>query len=147
GRRGVRAMWECEAECIERACEEMGSRFQRGGRLLAFGRGAAATDAQHVSVEFVHPVIVGKRALPALDLSPAFSRWLPAIVRDADIVMGFSDPAGDEAVDAALAQARALRAYTFALPGPDGDFALNAPSHEPFISQELIEVLYHTLWE
>jgi D-sedoheptulose 7-phosphate isomerase len=31
-----------------------------------------ATDAQHVSVEFVHPVIVGKRALPALDLSMSF---------------------------------------------------------------------------
>ena len=31
--------------------------------LLAFGRGPYATDAQHVSVEFVHPVIVGKRAL------------------------------------------------------------------------------------
>ena len=45
------------------------TRFQRGGRLLAFGRGAYATDAQHVSVEFVHPVIVGKRALPALDFS------------------------------------------------------------------------------
>ena len=47
----------------------MSERFLRGGRLLAFGRGPYATDAQHVSVEFVHPVIVGKRALPALDLS------------------------------------------------------------------------------
>src|SRR6478672_10899336 len=142
-----RTLFAREADRLAKACEEMAERFLRGGRLLAFGRGAAATDAQHVSVEFVHPVIVGKRALPALDLSPAFNRWLPAIVRDADIVIGFSDPAGDEAVDAALAQARALHAYTFALPGPNGDFALNAPSHDPFISQELIEVLYHTLWE
>jgi len=47
----------------------MSERFLSGGRLLAFGRGPYATDAQHVSVEFVHPVIVGKRALPALDLS------------------------------------------------------------------------------
>ena len=51
----------------------MSERFLRGGRLLAFGRGPYATDAQHVSVEFVHPVIVGKRALPALDLSIAVS--------------------------------------------------------------------------
>src|SRR5262244_3417933 len=115
-----RVLFDREAERLASACEEMAARFQRGGRLLAFGRGAAATDAQHVSVEFVHPVIVGKRALPALDLSPAFSRWLPAIVRDADIVMGFSEPAGDEAVEAALAQAHALRACTFALPGPRG---------------------------
>src|SRR5215467_14566706 len=142
-----RAFFDREADRLAVTCEEMSRRFLRGGRLLAFGRGAASTDAQHVSVEFVHPVIVGKRALPALDLSPAFSRWLPAIVRDADIVIGFSDPAGDETVEAALVQAEALNAYTFALPGPNGDFALDAPSHDPFISQELIEVLYHTLWE
>ena len=52
----------------------------RGGSLLAFGRGPYATDAQHVSVEFVHPVIVGKRALPALDLSMEFRPWLEAIL-------------------------------------------------------------------
>jgi len=136
-----------EAERLARACADMASRFQDGGRLLAFGRGAAATDAQHVAVEFVHPVIVGKRALPALDLSASFHRWVPAIARDADIVMGFSDPAGDEMVSAALASARTLGACTFALPGPLGDFALDPPSADPFVSQELIEVLYHTLWE
>src|SRR5580704_12128837 len=55
-----------EAPRLAEACREMSERFLRGGRLLAFGRGPYATDAQHVSVEFVHPVIVGKRALPAL---------------------------------------------------------------------------------
>src|SRR5215470_16781956 len=75
-----RALFDREAGRLALACDEMSRRFLAGGRLLAFGRGAAATDAQHVAVEFVHPVIVGKRALPALDLSPAFSRWLPAIV-------------------------------------------------------------------
>ena len=57
------------------------SDFLQGGRLLAFGRGPYATDAQHVSVEFVHPVIVGKRALPALDLSMQFRPWLTALVQ------------------------------------------------------------------
>ena len=61
-----------EADRLAEACREMSDRFLQGGRLLAFGRGPFATDAQHVSVEFVHPVIVGKRALPALDLSSAF---------------------------------------------------------------------------
>src|SRR3954471_16292997 len=58
-----------EAGRIAEACWAMARRFHQGGRLLAFGTGAAATDAQHVSVEFVHPVIVGKRALPALALT------------------------------------------------------------------------------
>ena len=62
---------------LAEACREMAERFQRGGRLLAFGRGPYATDAQHVSVEFVHPVIVGKRALPALDLSMRKLRTSP----------------------------------------------------------------------
>ena len=68
-----------EAHRLAEACREMSDRFLRGGRLLAFGRGPYATDAQHVSVEFVHPVIVGKRALPALDLSTLFRPWLEAI--------------------------------------------------------------------
>ena len=44
----------------------MAERFARGGRLVALGAAPAArSDARHVAVEFVHPVIVGKRALPA----------------------------------------------------------------------------------
>jgi hypothetical protein len=50
------------------ACRDMAERFRRGGRLLVFGNGAGTTDAQPVAVEFVHPVIVGKPALPALSL-------------------------------------------------------------------------------
>ena len=74
-----------EASRLAVACREMSERFLRGGRLLAFGRGPYATDAQHVSVEFVHPVIVGKRALPALDLSLAFEPWLKVLVRPQDM--------------------------------------------------------------
>ncbi len=129
------------------ACREMSERFLKGGRLLAFGRGPYATDAQHVSVEFVHPVIVGKRALPALDLSFSFRPWMEAILQPEDMVMGFGPPGGDLQVEAALASARMRDAMTFALPGRQGSFALETPTEDPFIHQELIEVLYHTLWE
>jgi D-sedoheptulose 7-phosphate isomerase len=142
-----RLLFDREAGRLAEACEEMASRFLRGGRLLAFGRGASTTDAQHVSVEFVHPVIVGKRALPALDLSVAFETWLPALVRESDIAMGFSAPEGDMAVQTAIARAHEAGAQTFALPGRSADFALDPPSRDAFVSQELIEILYHTLWE
>lgn len=125
----------------------MAERFAQGGRLLAFGRGACATDAQHVSVEFVHPVIVGKRALPALDLSSQFERWVPAIMQSQDIVMGFSPPAGDEAVWSVLDGAASRGAMTFALSGPRGTYAVEAPTSHLFIHQEIVEMLYHTLWE
>ncbi len=136
-----------EAPRLAEACREMSERFLRGGRLLAFGRGPYATDAQHVSVEFVHPVIVGKRALPALDLSMLFRPWIEAILRPEDIVMGFGPPEGDPEVWATLLQARARGAMTFALPGTEGSYAVEAATHDPFMHQEMIEILYHTLWE
>jgi D-sedoheptulose 7-phosphate isomerase len=136
-----------EAPRLAEACREMSERFLRGGRLLAFGRGPYATDAQHVSVEFVHPVIVGKRALPALDLSLLFRPWIEAILRPEDIVMGFGPPEGDPEVWTTLQQARRQGALTFALPGVEGSYAVDAATQDPFWHQEMIEVLYHTLWE
>ena len=141
------AFFERESARLAAACQGMAERFLRGGRLLAFGRGQYATDAQHVSVEFVHPVIVGKRALPALDLSLAFRGWLPAIAGPEDMAMGFGPPQGDSEVTEALRDARARGAQTFALPGSEGDYAVDAPSSDPYIHQEIVEILYHTLWE
>jgi len=136
-----------EAEPLARACEAMAARFLDGGSLLALGRGAYATDAQHVSVEFVHPVIVGKRALPALDLSAMAGMPLECLVRPTDIVMGFGSPQGDPVIAGALESARRAGAMTFALqPGP-ADYS---PQHfltDAFRHQEVIEILYHTLWE
>ena len=66
----TREFFEAEAERLARLCHRMAERFARGGRLIAFGRSPAArSDVRHVAVEFVHPVIVGKRALPAIGLA------------------------------------------------------------------------------
>lgn len=132
---------------LARACEAIFERFDRGGRLLTFGRGAYATDAQHVSVEFVHPVIVGKRALPAMDLSLAFEPWVRTLVRPEDVVIGFGPPQGDPLVARTLSAARASGAFTVALPGDDADYAVGAPSADPHVHQELFELLGHTLYE
>lgn len=136
-----------EAPRLAEACRAMSERFLQGGRLLAFGRGACATDAQHVSVEFVHPVIVGKRALPALDLSMQFAEWLEVLAEPEDMVMGFAPPWGDAEVQTALDNATAQGAMTFALPGASGSYSVDAPAQDAFLQQEIIEVLYHTLWE
>lgn len=132
---------------LAEVCQEMAARFGRGGRLLAAGIGAYATDAQHVSVEFVHPVIVGKRALPALDLSAAPREMLDAIARPDDIVMGFAPPEGDVALAAALDRMRQRGALVCSWPGRLGAHALPPASGDPFIHQELTELMYHTLWE
>ncbi len=136
-----------EAPRLAEACHEMSRRFMVGGRLLAFGNGSAATDAEHVSVEFVHPVIVGKRALPALVVGPEFEKRLPVIVRPEDMVMGFSFPSGDEMVERSLQNARERGVMTFALAGESGEYSFGLPDDDLFVSQEIFEVLYHMLWE
>ncbi len=141
------AFFEAEAPRLAAACHQMSDRFLAGGRLLAFGRGAAATDAQHVSVEFVHPVIVGKRALPALDLGPDFAARLPIIMRPQDVVLGFSFLAGDPVVECALRTAQERGALTMGLAGTVGDYPFALPDADPFVCQEVFEVLYHMLWE
>ncbi len=159
-----------EAGRIAEACWAMARRFHQGGRLLAFGNGAWATDAQHVSVEFVHPVIVGKRALPALALTndsatlsglmarattSAFARQLSVLARLQDIAMGFSPDGNCANVIEALHVAQGMNLLTLALVGGNGgrlreteiSFCFVVPSHDPLVIQETHETLYHILWE
>lgn len=161
-----------EAEKIAAACFAMARRFHQGGRLLAFGNGAYATDAQHVSVEFVHPVIVGKRALPAIALtnesatlnfamarngSPMslFARPLKTLARAQDIALGFSPDGNCQNIVEALEIAREMGLLTLGLTGGDGgllqqnglDFCFVVPSHDLLAIQETHETLYHVLWE
>ena len=88
----------------------MAARFREGGKLIAFGNGPASTDAQHIAVEFIHPVIVGKRALPAISLTndvatltgvadregwdEVFAHQLRHLGRPRDIALGLISPAG-----------------------------------------------------
>src|ERR671920_2089925 len=118
------AFFRSQSPRLAEACHEMSRRFLAGGRLLAFGDGSAATDAEHVSVEFVHPVIVGKRALPALDVGPDFERRLPVILRPEDMVMGFSLQDVDPLVERTLTAAQGGGALTLAPAGGGGDCPL-----------------------
>ncbi|HUF38223.1 MAG TPA: SIS domain-containing protein [Anaerolineales bacterium] len=165
------AFFEAEAVQISLACLEMARRFQRSGRLLAFGAGNAVTDALHISVEFVHPVIVGKRALPAVALGSdlaatqgiaamegldmVYTRQIEALGRPEDIAMGI-DPGGqDAAVGAGLAAAAGLNMLTIALTGGradqtgamEPDFRFTVAVDDPDVVQETHETLYHILWE
>jgi D-sedoheptulose 7-phosphate isomerase len=61
--------------------------------------------------------------------------------------MGFGPPEGDPEVWSALDLAQERKAMTFALPGLTGSYAVGAATSDAFMHQELIEILYHTLWE
>ena len=135
-----------EAERIARLCHGMAERFARGGRLLALGvSDQARSDARHVAVEFVHPVIVGKRALPALGLVgqlESVERQVKLLARPGDVAMAF----GHETAGA-LSAARARGCLTLASEPLGAEWEFAPPAEDPFVHQELTETLYHLLWE
>jgi D-sedoheptulose 7-phosphate isomerase len=146
-----RAFFAENAQRLAGLCHAMAERFARGGRLIAFGRSPAArSDARHVAVEFVHPVIVGKRALPAIGLAGeggAISSQVELIAGSHDIAIAFG--AGEDEGDAvrAMAVARARGCLTIAFAPAGAEWEFEPPTADPFIAQELVETLYHVLWE
>ena len=136
-----------EAAPLARAAREIAERFARGGRLYAFGHGPYATDAAHVSVEFIHPVIVGKRALPGIDASAAPEAFVDALVEADDIAIAFGPPESDLRMLRALRIACRKGAFTLAWPGEQADYAVRSPSDDAHVHQEAFEVLGHTLYE
>ncbi len=144
-----------EAERLARLCHRMAERFIRGGRLVAIGRTPAArSDVRHVAVEFVHPVIVGKRALPAIGLM-GDGGPLPAqaalLVDPGDTVIAFGadDPDGprDGEVGAAVRECRQRGCLTIAFAACGAEWEFIPPVADAFVAQELVETLYHVLWE
>ena len=138
--------FEREAERIAKLCHRMAERFARGGRLIALGESPQdRSDARHVAVEFVHPVIVGKRALPAIGLSReggVLEHQVELIAAPDDIAIGFG--AGSAS---ALARARERGCLTIAYEPLGAEWEFQPPSPDPFIRQELAETHYHLLWE
>jgi len=119
-----RSFFAAEAERIALLCRELADCFLAGGRLLAVGGTPQQwSDAHHVAVEFVHPVIVGKRALPALAVAPGS---LGLVAQPDDAVISFEP-------------------LVFTLRSREWRF--DPPSDDPFIRQELCETLYHLVWE
>src|SRR5580658_6824140 len=145
-----------DAERVARACHAMAVRFHRGGKLVVFGAGGPSADAQHVAVEFVHPVIVSKRALPAISLTTdvatvtgiaeregvaaIFAHQIRFLADPADIALGISVDGHSASVLAGLEAAAELGLLTIALAG--GDSA--AGDGGPIMTSKAVD---HLLWE
>ena len=161
-----------QADAVAQACQAMAVRFHQGGKLVVFGTGTASTDAQHVAVEFVHPVIVGKRALPAISLTTdvatvtgiaeregmdaIFSHQLRYLAAPGDIALGICATGRCGSVLAGLATAKEAGLLTIALTGrgvqaiagsPVADHVLVADSDDPRVVKEMHVTMYHLLWE
>ncbi|MEO3855641.1 SIS domain-containing protein [Acrocarpospora sp. B8E8] len=156
-----------DADRILHTCRDMALRFQQGGKLIVFGNGGSATDAQHVAVEFVHPVIVGKQALPAVSLTndvalvtgiartdgldDIFAAQLRLLAAPDDIAIGISADGVCANVSRGLDAARELGLLTVALTSerdtPAVDHLLVARSSDPLVVKEVHVTIYHLLWE
>ncbi|MFD0743690.1 SIS domain-containing protein [Phytohabitans flavus] len=161
-----------DAERVATTCRAMAGRFERGGKLVVFGNGGPATDAQHIAVEFVHPVLVGKRALPAISLAndaatvtgiaradgfdEVFAAQLRLLGSSRDIALGLSADGWCANVRRGLAVARERDMLTVALVGSDGgaiaagdeaEHVLVARSTDPVVVKEVHVTAYHVLWE
>jgi D-sedoheptulose 7-phosphate isomerase len=141
-----------EADRLASCCHRMAERFARRGRLVALGHSASArSDVRHVAVEFVHPVIVGKRALPAIGLAAeggSLRAQVEAVVEADDIAVAFGvdEPDAGETVEA-LAAARERGAMTIAFAPCGAEWEFEPEAADPFVRQEVVETLYHVLWE
>jgi D-sedoheptulose 7-phosphate isomerase len=111
------------APALATACWGMARRFHRGGKLVIHAAaGATFSDAQHNAVEFIHPVLVGKRALPAVSVRARSD--LNLLTGPDDIRMEI-EPTG------------------FAVDG----VKFEVETDDSLVAQEVIETAYHELWE
>ncbi len=149
--------------------------FHRGRKMLVCGNGGSATDAQHVAVEFMHPVIVGRKALPAICLTSdmamvtavandvgfddIFTRQIIALGVEGDVLLGISTSGNSENLAHAFATARRMKLSTIGFAGGDGgkmaelsasgrlDFCLTVPTSSIHRIQETHVALYHVMWD
>jgi D-sedoheptulose 7-phosphate isomerase len=160
------------AGTVAAACHDMAVRFHQGGKLVVFGTGPSSADALHVAVEFVHPVIVGKRALPAVSLTAdaatvtgiaerdgmgaIFAHQIRYLAAPADIALGISADGNSESVLNGLLTAHGMGMLTIALAGAGGgaigaspavDHVLATSASDPRIIKEVHVTSYHVLWE
>jgi len=161
-----------QAGAVAATCHAMAVRFHQGGKLVVFGTGAESTDALHVAVEFVHPVIVGKRALPAISLTAdvatvsglaasdgvdgIFAHQIGLLAEPNDIALGIAADSGSRSVLRGLEAAKRMGLLTIALTGgQDGaiadslavDHVLAVRSDDPRVVKEVHVTIYHILWE
>jgi D-sedoheptulose 7-phosphate isomerase len=159
-------------ELLARCAADAAARFAAGGRLLTFGNGGSATDAQQLATLFLYPPGGDAIPLPAIGLAsdPAvltalandigvevvFARQIAAFGRPGDIALGLSTSGNSENLLRAFDEASRRGLMTIGIAGYDGgkmaeldsvDYLFVAPSESIHRIQEAQTTMYHVLWE
>lgn len=166
----VRSFVDANAETLEQCVRALAECFARGGRLLVMGNGGSACDAQHVAVEFQHPIVQKRRALPAValasdtalltaigndtDFTRVFVEQVELVAREGDAALGISTSGASANVNHAMRRARQLGLLTIGFAGRDGgtladvcEHCFVVPSWSVHRIQETHTLLLHLLWD
>lgn len=166
----VSRFFAAEAGAVERCAAALAARLEAGGRLWVMGNGGSSCDAQHLAVEFQHPIIARRRALPAIalgtepalltavgndtDFSRVFVESLALQARAGDAALGISTSGASANVCRALRWARTHDLLTIGFAGRDGgqladlcEHAFVVPTWSIHRIQEVHTVLLHVLWD
>jgi len=162
--------FETHAQKLADCATALAAAFRAGGRLYVIGNGGSACDAQHVAVEFLHPIVEKRRPLPAqalatdvalltaigndTDFSRVFADPVDLLARQGDAVLGISTSGTSSNVNRGLRAARARGVLTIGFAGRDGgalvdlcDHAFVVPSWSVHRIQEVHTLLLHLLWD
>jgi D-sedoheptulose 7-phosphate isomerase len=162
--------FQAHADRITTLCQAIAAAFQEGGRLFVMGNGGSACDAQHVAVEFAHPIIEKRRALPAIalttdaalltaigndrDFSRVFADQIRLHGRAGDMALGISTSGQSPDVIYGLQAARGLGMMTIGFAGMDGgklpdvaDHSFVVPTFSIHRIQETHVALLHIVWD
>jgi D-sedoheptulose 7-phosphate isomerase len=157
---------------IASVCNAIVTAFKQGNKLLLFGNGGSAADAQHIAAEFVGRFAFNRAALPAIALGvngscltaigndygfeQAFSRQVEALGRAGDVAVGISTSGNSPNILQGLATAKRMGLRTVALAGQTGgklrgsasvDSCICAPTGETARIQECHILIGHVLCE
>ncbi len=162
--------FEENAAALEACARALAGRLRAGGRLLVMGNGGSACDAEHVAVEFVHPIVEKRRPLAALaltagsaaltaigndvDFARVFVDQLEIQARPGDAALGISTSGASANVNRALRRARELGLLTIGFAGRDGGRMPDVCDHCFVVRtwsihrvQETHTALVHLLWD
>jgi len=165
-----RRFFEVHADEVQRAAEMIAAAFTAGGRLLLFGNGGSAADAQHIAGELVNRFLLKRRALPAVALTTdggmlsciandtgfenVFARQIEALGTKGDLCLAISTSGTSPNIVAACEQAREQGIGVIGLLGREGggvkslcDLALIVRSEDTQRIQETHNLIGHILCE
>lgn len=155
---------------LTQVIEAITAALKAGNKILLFGNGGSAADAQHIAAEFINRFIIERPPLPAIalttdtsvitsigndyDFSEIFSKQIRALSQPGDIAWGISTSGNSANVLKGLEMAKKMGLVTLAFTGKDGgdiakivDFSINVSSSSTARIQETHITAGHVICE